>query len=59
MISKLGLPLTAHPTYTVIYTEPMEPVNEGWFPEPVIGRLCFIDFLWVNYGSISVCLHND
>lgn len=31
---------TGYPIYTVIYTEPVQPVNEGWFPEPVIGRLC-------------------
>ena len=33
---------TGYLLYTVIYTEPVLPVNEGWFPELVIGRLCFI-----------------
>ncbi|GEM_PF-6922078 len=45
MKAKLSPIPTGYPDYTVIYTEPVQPVNEGWFPEPAIGRLCFIGFL--------------
>ncbi len=31
---QIGWPRTGYPNYTVIYTEPVQPVNEGWFPEP-------------------------
>ncbi len=37
-MNKLNLTAIHYPPYTVIYTEPVQPVNEGWFPEPVIGR---------------------
>lgn len=56
MKAKFSPIATGYPDYTVIYTEPVQPVNEGWFPEPVIGRLCFIRLLWLNQCLLAQCL---
>lgn len=56
MKAKLSPIPTGYPDYTVIYTEPVQPVNEGWFPEPAIGRLCFIGFFRVIMAqSVFAC----